>query len=54
MQKNENHSITEILEMVTEIMCNNYCKWPEQWDEEKEGIQLCESEICAKCPLNFL
>lgn len=35
-------------------MCQNYCKYPDIWDEEKEGIELCESDICANCPLNRL
>ena len=47
-------SITEILEEVKNDICNKYCKWPEEWDEEKEGIELCESDICANCPLNRL
>ncbi len=44
-------SITKIIEETAEEMCNNYCKWPEQWDEEKEGFELCESDICKFCPL---
>ena len=45
-------SITEILNEILEDICNNYCKYPEQWDEEKEGCELCESDICMNCPLN--
>ena len=45
-------SIQEIIEEVKEDICNNYCKYPEQWKEE-DG-ELCESEICANCPLNRL
>ena len=47
-------SITKIIEETAEEICNNYCKWPEKWDEEKEGFELCESEICLNCPLNNL
>lgn len=47
-------SITEILQEVTEDICNNYCKYPDTWDEEKEGCELCESDICNNCPLNRL
>ena len=47
-------TITKMLEEVSNDICNNYCKWPEQWDAEKEGQELCESEICASCPLNRL
>ena len=47
-------SITEILNEISEDICNNYCKYPEQWDEEKEGCELCESDICMNCPLSLL
>lgn len=47
-------TIPQILEEVVEEMCQKYCKYPEQWDEEKEGFELSESEICANCPLNRL
>lgn len=39
---------------VVEDICNNYCKYPNQWNEEKEGCELSESEVCANCPLNKL
>lgn len=44
-------TITEILDEIATEMCDKYCKYPYEWDEEKDG-QLCESEICANCPLN--
>lgn len=47
-------SVREVLEHVVEDMCNNYCKYPTIWDEEKEGCQLCESDVCRNCPLNKL
>lgn len=47
-------SLTEILEEVRESMCNDYCRYPREWDEEAEGVELCESDICANCPLNRL
>ena len=47
-------SITEQLEEVKEAICSNYCKYPYEWDEEKEGCGLCESDICTNCPLNKL
>lgn len=46
-------SITEIIDDVRERMCNEYCKYPYEWDEEKQG-ELSESEICENCPLNQL
>lgn len=51
---NEQMSITGILESVKYDMCEHYCKYPETWDEEKEGCELCESEVCANCPLGRL
>ena len=46
--------IPKILEKTVEDICSNYCKYPDQWDEEKEGCELSESEICLNCPLNRL
>lgn len=51
---NTEKSITKIIEETVEEMCNKYCKWPEMWDEEMEGCELCESSICRNCPLNRL
>jgi len=47
-------SVTEIIEGVKSDMCRNYCKYPDTWDDEKMGCELCESVICANCPLNRL
>lgn len=47
-------TITEQLNAVAEDFCMKYCKWPEKWDEEKEGIELSESEICSNCPISQL
>lgn len=47
-------SVTRIIESVCEDICNNYCKYPNQWNKEKEGCELSESEVCANCPLNKL
>ena len=47
-------SIASILEEIANDFCDNYCKWPDQWDEEVEGYELCMSEICAGCPMNRL
>lgn len=51
---NENRSIPKILEEVVEQICSQYCKYPEQWNIEAAGVELCESDICANCPLNRL
>ena len=42
------------LEHIAAQICDKYCKYPEQWDEEKEGKELYESEICKNCPLSRL
>ena len=47
-------SITEQIEEISNDICNNYCKYPEQWDAEAEGCELVDSDICANCPLNRL
>lgn len=39
---------------IIENVCMNYCKYPDIWDEEKEGVELCDSDICQNCPLNDL
>lgn len=50
----ENESIPKLLQNIAEAMCNNYCKWPDLWDEEAEGMELMDSEHCTNCPLNKL
>lgn len=39
------------LEVLGEIMCDEYCRYPRSYDEEAEGISLAESDICKECPL---
>ena len=45
-------SVTKIIEEVVEDMCGKYCKYPLIWDS-RDG-ELCDSDICANCPLNRL
>lgn len=40
-------------EEIAEDMCNNYCKYLESWNVERDG-ELYESEICKKCPMTRL
>ena len=47
-------TVSNIIEEVKTQICNDYCKYPNEFDEEKEGCELCESEICGNCPLNRL
>ena len=47
-------TVTEQIEEIKDDICNNYCKWPDVWDEEAEGCDLTESDYCRDCPLNRL
>lgn len=47
-------TIPTILQNVTEEMCAHYCKYPDIWDTEAAGYELCESDICKSCPMNLL
>lgn len=47
-------SLIQIVDEVTSEICDKYCKYPELWDEEEEGCELCESNICKECPLRKL
>lgn len=42
----------EIENIKTQI-CERYCRYPYEWDEEKDG-ELSESDVCRECPLNRL
>lgn len=39
---------------VKQKICDNYCKYPIIWDEEKMGYSLSDSDICERCPLEDL
>lgn len=41
----------EYIEEICKEICETRCKYPDIWDEEKEGMALCESDICKFCPL---
>ena len=60
---------TDEIEQIKEDMCDNFCKWPEQWSETEtieiwsdsvikqtmtRRMSLSESDICRNCPLNRL
>ena len=47
---NEEMNVRVIIEQACAEFCDKYCKWPYLWDEEKEGMELCESEHCHNCP----
>lgn len=49
----EEKNIARRLEEIANDICVHYCKWPEQYDEEEhDGVELTDSEICSNCPLN--
>lgn len=54
MDENKDYTVLDIIEEVKSDICISYCKWPNIWDEEKEGNELCDSDICRRCPLNRL
>ena len=45
-------TISEQIQDIVEEMCSKYCVWPLKWDN-RDG-ELCDSDICANCPLNRL
>ena len=51
----QKEKVTEIIEECCNEFCNDYCKWPSMYiPEENDGIELCDSDICAECPINKL
>ena len=50
----DKNTISLMYEHIKYEMCEHYCKYPHEWDAEKEGKELYESEICANCPINVL
>ena len=40
------------LDRVKSSMCDQYCRYPREYDEEAEGVPFDESGICDNCPLN--
>lgn len=47
-------TVTQIFEEIKNAMCNDFCRYPREWNEEEQGQELCENEVCAACPLNKL
>lgn len=46
-------TVPDIIEEVKIEMCEEYCRFPHEWDEEVEQETL-EDGKCVKCPLNRL
>lgn len=53
MEEKKTKTIVQQLDDIVLEFCNDYCKWPEQWDEEREGVVLWDGP-CRDCPLNRL
>lgn len=49
-----NMSVSEIIDEVKDDVCEKLCKYQAEWDEEKEGVDLTDSEFCRNCPLDRL
>jgi len=53
-----NYRYTRVLEdkreKLKERFCCDYCRYPHDWNELEEGMELSESDVCANCPLNDL
>lgn len=44
----------EELEQAAGDICKGYCRYPLIWDEDAMQMELCESDICANCPITEL
>ena len=42
----------ELFQVAAQI-CDYYCRYPHEYNEDKEGEPMAE-KICSKCPLNKL
>jgi len=47
-------TVPEIIEEIKIQICEDYCRYPREWDEEEEGMELIDSDICINCPLGRL
>lgn len=34
-------------------VCDHYCRFPREYDEDLHGVPLAESHICKNCPLTL-
>jgi hypothetical protein len=47
-------TVPEIIEEIKTQICEDYCRYPRDWDEIEEGMELIDSDICTNCPLGRL
>ena len=50
MEENKLKNVTEILEEVKNEICDNYCKYPEEYEDYEDMLK----ERCEDCVLNLL
>lgn len=50
----KDETVRDIIEEVKAEMCQYYCKWPEKWDRDAEGVELEDSPLCLNCPMGRL
>lgn len=41
---------SSLMEDIASEICDQYCKYPDTWDEDKEGQSMIDA-ICNHCPL---
>lgn len=46
----DDNKISKLYDLIAERICDDYCKYPEQYDETEALLE----ERCNDCPLNYL
>ena len=58
MERKKTMSIVELIQWIINEICNNYCKFPEQYfkkyKDEGEAYEHLLCEKCGKCAINKL
>lgn len=49
-QKNEPHTIPELMQSICSIFCGSFCKWPDLCSTETELYE----KHCNECPCSLL
>ena len=44
-------TIPKCLEKIANLMCDNYCKFPDEYKENEDALW---KEKCENCPLNYI
>lgn len=51
-EEKKDKTVQDIIDEVCNEICSHYCKYPDIWDEEKDGELI--GAKCIDCPLNRL